>query len=95
MRLSQLAHVLHGFLAGFIFTLDWRVSLFLFVQFLLYEWVEESKIKDELYHEIKEWSIGFALGYLTWLTIIFVFPLFLFRSPPAGGGGGRLVPRLM
>ena len=96
MRMSQLVHISHGFLAGFIFTLDWRVSLFLFAQFVLYEFVEESKIKDELYHEIKEWSIGFALGYLAWLAIIFAFPLFLFRPPATGGGGGnRIIPRLM
>jgi len=43
--------VLHGLTAGFLWFVDWKVSLFLFLQFFAYEYVEETKVKDEMYHE--------------------------------------------
>lgn len=70
-----LSHYLHGSLAGFI-TGHFRwfglaVSVFLFVQFISYEISEEMKIMDELYLELKEWSMGFALA----LTITLLLEL--------------------
>jgi len=37
-----------------------------FSEFFAYEWVEESKVKDEMYHELQEWALGFA----TFLSLV-------------------------
>jgi len=94
VRLTQLAHIAHGALAGFLWWLDWRVSLFLFLQFFLYEYFEETKVKDELYHELKEWAFGFAIALLAVLLVTwFAVPP---RGPFGSGGGGKfIIPRLM
>jgi len=94
-RWSQIAHVAHGAVAGFLWWLDWRVSLFLFLQFSLYEFFEESKIKDEMYHELKEWAMGFVIALLIVLLLLLLIP-----SPTTqywiGGGDKRFnFPRLM
>lgn len=60
--LSMLTHVFHGILAGIFWFIDYKLSVFLFVQFFLYEYVEEEKIKDEMFYELREWSGGFAVG---------------------------------
>jgi hypothetical protein len=66
--LDILSHILHGCLAGFIaICFNWlglALSVFMFLQFLTYELVEETKIKDELYLELKEWTLGFTIGLL-------------------------------
>ena len=63
-RLNVLAHYLHGFLAG-VLSVDFiAVAFFLFVQFLAYEFFEETKVKDEMYHELKQWSTGYVGGFL-------------------------------
>ena len=93
MRLTQLAHIAHGALAGFFWWVDWRVSLFLFLQFFLYEYFEETKVKDELYHELKEWAFGFAIALIAVLLITwFAIPP---RGPSGPSGGGPIIPRLM
>lgn len=61
VRLTQIVHILHGMLGAIAYIFDWKLSVFLFLQFLLYEYAEESKVKDELYRELKEWSSGFAV----------------------------------
>ena len=62
-----LCHILHGILAGFTTALfNWlglAVAVFLFIQFTAYEMAEERKIQDELYMELKEWSIGYAISF--------------------------------
>jgi hypothetical protein len=73
VRLSQVVHVLHGLAAGFLWWFDWKVSLFLFLQFFAYEYVEETKVKDEMYHELKEWSSGFAVALITMLLVKSLF----------------------
>lgn len=59
-------HVLHGCLAGLLSgQLNWfglALAVFLYIQFLMYEVVEEKKIADELYFELKEWAVGYALS---------------------------------
>jgi hypothetical protein len=59
-----LCHILHGVLAGLVTVLfNWfglAVSIFLFIQFISYEMAEERKIQDELYLELKEWTLGYA-----------------------------------
>jgi Na+/H+ antiporter NhaD/arsenite permease-like protein len=96
VRWTQIIHVLHGAVAGFLWWIDWRVSLFLFLQFFLYEYFEESKIKDEMYYELREWATGFVIALLIVLA-------FILLAPPApasrfwvGGGGPSLnSPRLL
>jgi hypothetical protein len=89
--------VAHGAVAGFLWWIDWRVSLFLFLQFFLYEFFEETKVKDEMYYELREWATGFVIALLIVLALILL-------APPApaprfwvGGGGGLGLnpPRLM
>jgi hypothetical protein len=97
VRWSQIAHVAHGAAAGFLWWVDWRVSLFLFLQFFLYEFFEESKIRDELYRELKEWATGFVIA----LLLVLAFVLLMSPAPTkefwVGGGGGSMInrPRLM
>jgi succinate dehydrogenase/fumarate reductase cytochrome b subunit len=68
-RLSSLAHYLHGLLAG-VLTVDFiAVSIFLFVQFLAYEFFEETKVRDEMYHELREWSTGYVAGLVLSLIL--------------------------
>jgi hypothetical protein len=73
VRLSQVVHVLHGLTSGFLWWVDWRVSLFLFLQFFAYEYFEETKVKDEMYHELKEWASGFAVALVTMLLVKSLF----------------------
>jgi hypothetical protein len=71
-RLSILSHILHGLIAGVLAPRGWlgyAISLFLFVQFFVYELVEESKIQDEMFHELKEWSFGFIIGLVISLCV--------------------------
>jgi hypothetical protein len=61
-RLNSLVHYLHSLLAG-VLSVDFiAVSIFLFVQFFAYEFFEETKVKDEMYHELREWSTGYVVG---------------------------------
>jgi len=66
-KIDILCHILHGILAGFTTVLfNWfglAVAVFLFIQFASYEMAEERKIQDELYMELKEWSIGYATAF--------------------------------
>jgi hypothetical protein len=71
-KLSILCHVLHGLTAGFLAPKGWLglvVSLFLYAQFFAYEYVEESKIRDEMFHELREWSFGFIIGLVLGLCV--------------------------
>ena len=71
-KLSILCHILHGLAAGFLVPRGWlgyAISLFLFVQFFVYEYVEESKIRDEMFHELREWSFGFIIGLVLGLCV--------------------------
>lgn len=62
MLSDRFAHITYGFSAGF-FLMDYPAFSFLnFVSFFAYEYVEETKVHDEMYHELKEWSVGFFLG---------------------------------
>ena len=97
VRWSQVAHVVHGAVAGILWWIDWRASLFLFLQFFLYEFFEESKIKDELYHELREWATGFVVALLVVLAFILLAPPTPAPRFWVGGGGGPPLnpPRLM
>jgi len=67
-KLSIICHVLHGLIAGFLAPKSWlglAISLFLYIQFFVYEHVEETKIRDEMFFELREWSLGFIVGLLT------------------------------
>lgn len=67
--LNVIAHLLHGFLAGLLTLNYFYISLFLYVQFFAYEYVEETKIEDEMYKELKQWSIGYIFGLTTTIII--------------------------
>ncbi len=92
VRWSQVAHVAHGAVAGFLWWLDWRASLFLFLQFFLYEFFEESKIKDEMYYELREWAAGFVIALLLVLALILLMPPVPATRDFWVGGGLRLNP---
>jgi hypothetical protein len=71
-KLSILCHVFHGLAAGFLAPKGWlglAISLFLYAQFFAYEYVEESKIRDEMFHELREWSFGFIIGLVLGLCV--------------------------
>jgi len=62
--INKLAHYGIGLLSGFTWFYDWKLSVFLYGLFFAYEYVEEEKIHDEMYHELKEFTIGFVVGVL-------------------------------
>jgi len=62
--MCKLAHMVHGFIAGFLAIEKLSLSVFMYFQFLLYEAVEWKVKKDRMYPELCEWSIGFVLGLL-------------------------------
>ncbi|MFQ6011671.1 MAG: hypothetical protein ACE5KG_05820 [Nitrososphaerales archaeon] len=49
--------------------------MFLYLTFFVYEWVEQQKAKDEMYHEMKEWAFGFVVGMIAWYAISMRFAL--------------------
>jgi len=72
-KIDILCHALHGAIAGFTTSiLDWlglAIATFMFIQFTLYETVEQTKVQDELYRELKEWSSGYVVGLIAGLTL--------------------------
>jgi hypothetical protein len=82
MRITQLIHFNHGFFAGFMFKPLPLLSFFLYIQFLAYEYFEESKVKDEMYHELREWSLGFFIGIITYFALYALNLLPVFLRPP-------------
>ncbi len=65
--LTRLSHLFFGFLSGLLWFVDWKLSVFLYVMFFIYEYVEEVKVYDEMYMELKEYSIGFTAGLITYI----------------------------
>ena len=58
---NKSAHVLAGILAGLAWYSNPFLSGFIFLLFFVYEFVEQTQVKDEMYHELKEFSIGFLV----------------------------------
>lgn len=71
--ISIISHILFGFLAGFMTGFfGWfglAIAIFIYIQFLLYEYFEETKIKDEMYYELREFAIGFSVGLIIGLVL--------------------------
>ncbi len=61
---NKLAHILIGYLSGLFSFIDFKISVFLYILFFMYEFIEEEKIHDEMYHELKEFTIGYVIGVL-------------------------------
>jgi len=70
---TSLVHLFFGFLSGFFWFIDRSYSIFLYILFFSYEYVEEVKVKDEMYKELKEFTIGFTAGSITYLFVINFF----------------------
>lgn len=72
-KIDIICHIVHGAIAGFATgMLEWfglAVATFIFIQFTIYETVEESKLKDELYKELKEWTLGYVVGFTIGATL--------------------------
>ena len=62
--MCKLAHIIHGFIAGLISIQSLALSAFLWMQFLVYEYVEWKIKHDKMYPELREWSIGYVIGLL-------------------------------
>ena len=76
---EQIAHLAIGLIVGLAWFSKGGPALAIFIAFLffLYEFVEEFKVKDELYHEIKEFTAGFVGGTITANPFI-LFPAITF-----------------
>jgi hypothetical protein len=44
--------------------ISFPASVVIIVLFLIYEWVEESKVRDEMYYEVREFLTGYSAGLL-------------------------------
>ena len=60
-------HYLIGFISGFIWFIDKYLAIFLYIQFFLYELVEEEKKHDQMYIELREFTAGFVIGMIVFL----------------------------
>jgi hypothetical protein len=72
VRVNVLAHFFHGFIGGLLSISYPVIAIFLFIQFLAYEYFEESKVKDEMYHELREWSAGYVTGLGAIMSLSFL-----------------------
>jgi hypothetical protein len=60
--LSRAIHVILGIIAGLLIVDLPVAALTLTVLFLIYEYVEETKVLDEMYLEVKEFTGGYLIG---------------------------------
>jgi hypothetical protein len=59
---SRIVHVMLGFYSG-LFILQYPIAILtLIALFLIYEYVEETKVLDEMYVEVKEFTGGYLIG---------------------------------
>jgi hypothetical protein len=58
-----------GVYAGIFAYVHLVASLVLVALFLIYEWVEETKIRDEMYYEVREFVLGYSIGLFLGLLI--------------------------
>lgn len=73
--LHVLAHMAYGCLSGYFWWVDRAAAVFVFLLFIIYEVVQQAKVKDELYHELKEFAAGFAIGLTGHYAFIALTPL--------------------
>ena len=60
--LSRIVHVVLGIIAGLLI-LSYPIAALTFTAlFLIYEYVEETKVLDEMYIEVKEFTGGYLIG---------------------------------
>jgi hypothetical protein len=60
--LSRAIHVILGIIAGLLIVDLPVAALTLTALFLIYEYVEETKVLDEMYVEVKEYTGGYLIG---------------------------------
>jgi len=64
MKLSDLVHIVFGFLAGFI----WEISTACTLLYVVYQWREPEKLREKL-RDFIEYGIGLAIGAVTRMLI--------------------------
>jgi len=72
--LFTLAHITFGFLASVSVLISPVLTIINFLIFLTYEMDQEWNIRDEAYHEISEYGLGFGLG------VVFLFIIMLSKT---------------
>lgn len=78
--IKRVSHFLIGFLSGL--NAEKPAALTATIAFVSYQAIEQNAIHDKGYPEIREWSVGFALGLVArWLFRKPVKPLRLRRKP--------------
>jgi hypothetical protein len=60
--ISRIIHVILGIIAGLLIVDLPIAALTLTALFLIYEYVEETKVLDEMYLEVKEYTGGYLIG---------------------------------
>ena len=60
--ISTVTHVALGLFSGFFILQHPIAVLTLIALFLIYEYVEETKVLDEMYLEVKEFTGGYLIG---------------------------------
>lgn len=61
---SKLSHSGIGLLSVFAYTISIYLSVVLILLFFTYEFVEVWVIRDKAYPEIREFTVGFAVGVI-------------------------------
>ena len=64
MKRSDVIHVLVGFITGLLMAKYYVFSVFIYLQFMIYELVEWHIRNDDITNDLKEFAIGFAVGFV-------------------------------
>ena len=70
---EKFAHYLSGVLAGLTLYAYTLFSIILIILFLIYEVSEWYIERDKLFPEIKEFTIGYVVGYMAYLILILIY----------------------
>jgi len=69
-----LMHIPHGLGSALLFLIFGPHPMYLFaIGFFFYEWIEDWRIEDHAYHDLRGWLIGFPAGFLLAIGIKFLF----------------------
>ena len=79
---KHFTHFITGLLAGFVLDYDPLFSIMLTFLFVLYEYSERKVVRDKMFPEIAEYTIGFVFGWDTSIPFIDYFSYNEFSKDP-------------
>ena len=65
----MLIHIPHGFIAGIFTPFSCTAGILFSAGFFFYQTLEDWRIKDNSYLDVRGWMIGFPIGYVLGLAL--------------------------